>query len=721
MLRVDCRAQQIEDTVGTMRVFANVGADPDLTQLIIFMLALLIFMIIILIGSIIVFYKFNAFNRERQHLEQMLRQSEAEQRKLALIARRTVNAVIFTNAHQQIEWVNEGFTRITEYTLTEALGRNLIELLQGPETDPATIAHMQSQMANGTGFRSELLNYSKFGRRFWLDIEVQPIYDRYGQLIQFMAIEQDITERKQATKRLEDLAQLFENGPATALRWSGSQIMTISAITANIKQYGYTAEDFLSGRVQFQSIIHPDDQARVQAEVEYNHTISPLPPFIEQEYRIVCADGTVRDIYDYTVPMYDERGQVTHADGYLIDVTERRAQERALHQSQTQLHTLATSIPDLIVRVDHSFRFTYVNPAMEIVTGRAASEIIGRTLFDLLGNIELIECMYSTLTKVFADGKARQFDFTYPRSKKQHFFETRLAAELNAEGQPEAIVAITRDITERVQANEQRRALEEHARQAQKIEALGRLASGIAHDFNNLLIVINGCSELLIENFDSDHPDRPLAESIITAGASAANLTRQLLLFSRQQQVTPQPIHLNLIVTNIEKILLRVLGSDITLSKHLTPDISMVYADASQIEQVLLNLVINARDAMPNGGHLYLETGNHEITTTQPITGLTEGSYVYLLVRDTGVGMAAEVQAHIFEPFYTTKELGNGTGLGLATTFGIIQQSGGWITVESSLGNGSTFRVYLPHIKPATDEPMYSYTPQPMQRSISPP
>jgi PAS domain S-box-containing protein len=380
------------------------------------------------------------------------------------------------------------------------------------------------------------------------------------------------------------------------------------------------------------------------------------------------------------------------------------------------LHTLAASIPDLIIRVDHSFRFTYVNPAMEIVTGLVASDLIGKTPLDLLDNRELIECMYSTLTMVFADGQARQFDFAYSHSNKQRFFETRLAAELNAEGQPESVVAITRDMTERVQTNEQRRALEEHARQAQKIEALGRLASGIAHDFNNLLIVINGCSELLIENFDSDHPDRPLAESIITAGASAANLTRQLLLFSRQQQITPQPIHLNLIVTNIEKILLRVLGSDITLSKYLTPDISMVYADASQIEQVLLNLVINARDAMPNGGHLYLETGNHEITTTQPINGLTEGSYVYLLVRDTGIGMTAEVQARIFEPFYTTKELGNGTGLGLATTFGIIQQSGGWITVESMPDHGSTFRVYLPHIKPAIDEPI----PEPYQCGSSP-
>jgi PAS domain S-box-containing protein len=246
----------------------------------------------------------------------------------------------------------------------------------------------------------------------------------------------------------------------------------------------------------------------------------------------------------------------------------------------------------------------------------------------------------------------------------------------------------------------ERRRLEEQFRQAQKMEAVGRLAAGVAHDFNNLLTAILGTTDLMIEDLPADHPNREGLLDIRGAAERAAVLTRQLLTFSRQQVVSPRVLRLNELITDLVKLLRRLLGEDVTIATALTPDCGPVKADPGQLEQVIVNLSVNARDAMPNGGRLMLETKNVHLDGDYPTERVTipAGRYVMLAVSDTGTGMDAKTKARIFEPFFTTKPVGKGTGLGLATVYGVVQQSGGYIWLYTEPGHGTSFKIYLPRV-----------------------
>ena len=256
-----------------------------------------------------------------------------------------------------------------------------------------------------------------------------------------------------------------------------------------------------------------------------------------------------------------------------------------------------------------------------------------------------------------------------------------------------AELVVIDDVTER-------KRLEEQFRQAQKMEAVGRLAAGVAHDFNNLLTAILGTTDLMMEDLPADHPNREGLLDIRGAAERAAVLTRQLLTFSRQQVVSPRVLRLNEIITDLVKLLRRLLGEDVTIATALAPDCGHVKADPGQLEQVLVNLSVNARDAMPNGGRLMLETRNVDLDAAYPTERVTipAGRYVMLAVTDTGTGMDANTKARIFEPFFTTKPVGKGTGLGLATVYGVVQQSGGYIWLYSELGHGTSFKIYLPRV-----------------------
>jgi PAS domain S-box-containing protein len=277
--------------------------------------------------------------------------------------------------------------------------------------------------------------------------------------------------------------------------------------------------------------------------------------------------------------------------------------------------------------------------------------------------------------------------------------ESTASAVRNAHGEVEKLVIVNRDITER-------RQLEQQLLLSQRLEAVGKLSGGIAHDFNNILGVIIGYSEALQETIGVDDPMREAVDEIEKAGQRAAALTQQLLAFSRKQVLEPKILDLNSIVADVEKMLRRLIGADVELEIISDPTLGKVKADRGQIEQVILNLAVNARDAMEQGGTLRIETRDADLDAndTKRLRYVVPGHYVMLQVSDTGMGMSAEVQSHIFEPFYTTKEQGKGTGLGLATVYGVIKQSGGYIWLESEIGKGSTFQVYLPRAEGAAVE-----------------
>ncbi|HEX8888377.1 MAG TPA: PAS domain S-box protein [Pyrinomonadaceae bacterium] len=259
------------------------------------------------------------------------------------------------------------------------------------------------------------------------------------------------------------------------------------------------------------------------------------------------------------------------------------------------------------------------------------------------------------------------------------------------------------NVIENVRLLEQERQTEEQFRQAQKMEAIGKLAGGIAHDFNNLLTAINGYSDLTLRRLEAEHPVRRNIEEIKKAGQRATNLTRQLLAFSRKQMLQPKILNLNDMITDTSKMLRRLIGEDIEIALRLKPSLGKVKADPSQIDQVLMNLVVNARDAMPHGGSLTIETANVEMdkAISDKYTSVLAGAHVMIRITDTGSGMSEDVQQHIFEPFFTTKGVGKGTGLGLSTVYGIVKQSDGYISVESEVGQGTTFKIYLPRVEEA--------------------
>jgi signal transduction histidine kinase/CheY-like chemotaxis protein len=282
-----------------------------------------------------------------------------------------------------------------------------------------------------------------------------------------------------------------------------------------------------------------------------------------------------------------------------------------------------------------------------------------------------------------------------------------LATNLLADPAVAGIVINARDVSERQQAEQALRERDEQLRQAQKMEAIGRLAGGVAHDFNNLLTVINGYSEFLLGRLEAGDPRHAYAKSIRDAGEHAADLTRQLLAFGRKQLLRPSVLNLNAIVGDAERILRRVIGEDIALVCRLDPQVGGVKADAHQLNQVLMNLCANARDAMPEGGTLTISTANDSVEVEVAGVGayVAPGEYVTLAVGDTGHGMDQATQQLVFEPFFTTKEQGKGTGLGLATVYGIVRQSGGHIAIESVPDQGTTFRVYLPRMaQPVAEE-----------------
>ena len=379
------------------------------------------------------------------------------------------------------------------------------------------------------------------------------------------------------------------------------------------------------------------------------------------------------------------------------DLTERRRAEADIRLRDRAIQAVTQGILITDAAQDDQ-PIIYASPGFERLSGYTAAEVLGRNCRFMQGR-DTDPAAVAKLREAVRAGRACSVELLNVRKDGTTFWNLlALSPVLDADGRVANFIGVQTDVTER-------RRLQAQFLQAQKMEAVGRLAGGIAHDFNNVLSVILSYAELIAADLKPDEPLRADIEEIQTAGARAMELTRQLLAFSRQQVLETKVLDLSQVLAKMEKLLDRLLGADITLTMLPSSGLGSVKADPSQIEQVVMNLAVNARDAMPRGGELTIETKNVDLDDEYATThhDVRPGAYVMLAVTDTGVGMDQKTQARIFEPFFTTKELGKGTGLGLATVFGIVKQSGGHIWVYSEPDHGTTFKVYFPRVRGAAD------------------
>ncbi len=393
------------------------------------------------------------------------------------------------------------------------------------------------------------------------------------------------------------------------------------------------------------------------------------------------------------------QGLETGADAYLmkpVDPRELIAHLRALlrvHRAEQTLRAILATTPDAVLVLDAHGAIRQGNPVTERLFGYSPHELRGRAVTELLPDSD--PPGHAGLAALVAGGDGPITVRVNARRRDGTTFPAELTVGAMRFEPERLFAAFVHDVTERNR-------LEEALRQAVKMEAIGRLAGGVAHDFNNQLTVINGYSDLLLSKVAPEDRSREFLSEIRRSGEHAATLTRHLLAFSRKQRLSPQVLNLNSVLDELGKMLRRILGADIELVTDLEPNLGPVRADPNQLEQVLMNLAVNARDAMPRGGRLEVRTRNREpVPPGEQHPEMPAGPRVLLEVRDTGTGMSEAVRLHLFEPFFTTKGPGRGTGLGLATVYGIVKQSGGHIEVESAPGHGATFRVYLPRVEQA--------------------
>jgi PAS domain S-box-containing protein len=460
-----------------------------------------------------------------------------------------------------------------------------------------------------------------------------------------------------------------------------------------VQIFGYTRDD-LPSIDQWWSLAYPDPAYRASTRLRWESSVKQamnaggeIGPAVR---RVSCKDGTVKAI-EFRTACIKSR-VITLFD----DVTESKRAEDALRESERRFRELLENVNLVAVMLDTQGRITFCNDQLLRLTGWDRQEILGHNWFDVFVRGSEGDQIRA---RFFQSIQASEIPAHYEYPIVTRYGASRLIAWDNTVlrevgGAVVGMAGLGRDITEQ-------RSLEEQLRQAQKMESIGRLAGGVAHDFNNLLTAINGYAELLLLEIRAADPLYSGVRAIKKAGEQATALTRQLLAFSRKQLMQPKVLDLNGLIQENSNMLRRLIGEDVPLVTHFDSDLKHVKADPGQIEQVILNLAVNARDAMPSGGQLILETANVKLTEEYSWrhVSVRPGDYVMLSVTDTGSGMDAETLSHIFEPFFTTKGVGKGTGLGLSTVYGIIQQSGGHIGVHSEPGQGTTFKIYLPIVE----------------------
>ncbi len=517
-----------------------------------------------------------------------------------------------------------------------------------------------------------------------------------GQVVGQSGVAQDITERKQAERAVKEsesrLRSIVDN-IHDALYVDDANGRVVFANDQFLSLFGVEREQL--PHLDLEDYIAPEWRATVRDRHERRLRGEAVSN--QFEYEGVRQDGRRLWLESMVVPLLDDTGRVVGTQAADRDISERKRAEEAILKEKAFSEAMLDSLPGIFYLIDQTGRLLRWNHSFETVSGYSAEEIAAMGPLDFFTGEDraLIE---ESLGKVFETGAAdAEAALTAKDGRRTPYYLTGIRIVVDG-----ALCCIGTgvDVTAR-------KRLEAELQQAQKIEAIGRLAGGVAHDFNNILGVILGYGELAEAELEPGSPVREQVAEMVQAAQRAATLTRQLQAFSRKQILRPRRLDLNELVVNAHKLLDRLIGEDIALVVRPAPELGTVLADPGQIDQILLNLAINARDAMPKGGTLTLETADADLRDDDSATerpAIRPGRYVMLAVSDTGVGIDAETQRRIFEPFFTTKPVGQGTGLGLATVYGIVKQSDGYIWVYSEPGLGTTFKIYLPRVDELPDD-----------------
>ena len=512
--------------------------------------------------------------------------------------------------------------------------------------------------------------------------------DASGLAVRMTGTHTDITQRKQAEEALRLSLERFQLAIRATFNviWDWDLETDTLAWNENITLvFGHPAHEIEPGIESWTRRIHPEDLARVETRI--HAAIGAGGDTWSDEYRFRRGDGTFATVVDRGIISRDPGGTPVRMIGAMEDITDRKLAEA----DRERLTTAIEQAAEEVLITDAQGTIVYVNPAFEAVTGYSRAEAVGQNP-RFLKSGKHDDSFYRDLWDTIGSGKVWRGRLTN-RKKDGALYteEATISPVRNDGGIVTSFVAVKRDITRDL-------ALEAQLLQSQKMEGIGRLAGGVAHDFNNILSVILSCSSFALEEAREGDPIREDLLEIEKAGKRAASLTRQLLAFSRKQVLQPVALDINAVLAEIERMLQRIIGEDVDLVLALQPGLGPVRADPGQVEQVIMNLAINARDAMPEGGKLTIETAecdlDEEYVARHP--GSAPGPHVMIAVSDSGVGMNAATIPRVFEPFFTTKGPGKGSGLGLSTVYGIVKQSGGSIYVYSEVGQGTTFKVYLP-------------------------
>ena len=537
-------------------------------------------------------------------------------------------------------------------------------------------------------FQSEKRYLRKDGQTVWVLLSVSVALDAGGQPAFFIAHFNNITEKRNAEQALREsenrLRTIIQAEPeCVKLVGVGGKLLDMNP--AGLAMLEAASLEEVRSRSMLSYVVEHDRAAFGQVLTDVFEGKSRI-----LDFEIVTFKGHRRWLQIHAVPLRNNEEQIIAMLGVSRDVTERKTTEARLAAERNLLRTVIDNIPDFIVVKDLESRYIIANAAqLRAVGARHSSEIVGKGDADFFSRERAEEYRIDD-AGVLRTGQALVNRIERSGDSGKWLLTTKVPLR-DSQGAVTGLVSISRDITEQLN-------LEAQLRHSQKMESVGQLAAGVAHDFNNILNIILGYSSLLLAVEGRPEAEELPLRQISAAAERAANLTRQLLTFSRKQVMQPKPVDLNQVVSNMTSMLHRVLGEHIALQFNYSPNVPLIYADVGMMEQVVLNLAVNSRDAMPKGGQLVISINPRtiELEYTQTNAEARPGRFVSLSVTDTGTGISAESLPRIFDPFFTTKEVGKGTGLGLATVYGVVKQHQGWIEVESQVGQGATFHIILP-------------------------